>query len=259
MRLLDPFVLRRDEADGSEGGGGTAVVDPPAQDNAAKLAELESQINALKQQHRDAEESARYWHEQAKSKPAKEEKPAAAAAEEDDIDPIELLSKKGAAGLDELLAKRGFVKATDVNQTVSAAKEQLVQEAELARQYPDIKNPDSEFFKTTARHYAELTKNGLNQGAATVQACRAARLELLESGKVKTQAEIQEREDRAAAAGGDKSRGKGSAKGNDDADETLTPYQKTICAEMCPEGMKIEDFEAAYIKRAKAGIDFRVR
>ena len=82
------------------------------------------------------------------------------------------------------------------------------------------------------------------------QAAINTKLAMLESGKLTPQKEIDERESRAAAAGGDRSRGsgKGRVAAEEESDE-LTDLQKTICLEM---GVS----EKSYKERAKAGVTY---
>lgn len=242
-------------------GGGTAVVD----DSTEQLTALQQQIDALKaektaadQRAREHEESARYWHDKAKTGGEPAAKPAAKTDEEEEIDPIELLSKKGAAGLDELLTKRGWAKNDAVSATVEQARQQLIVEAQLAKDFPDITKPDSEFFKATSAEYAALTKSGMSANAAMVQAAKNVKLSMIDAGKWETPKQKEEREERAAAAGGDRSRKTGGARTTDD-DDKLTPFQETIIEQMCPEDMKPEDFRRNYILRANKGVNYRIR
>ena len=244
-----------DEGTGGGGGGG-----------ADEMAALQAQIDALKAEAaasaaraKEQEDSARYWHEEAKKKPAAAEVKAP-SAEEDTEDPIELLSKGGSAALDKLLEKRGFVKADAVNSTVEARAQQLVIEANLAKQFPEITDQKSEFFQQTSTEYAALVKQGVPHIVAMQQAPKNVRLAQIEAGTYKTPAEKADREARAAAAGGDKSKKggpttRGSAEG--EGDEEITPFEKVMLREMCPEGMKLEDFEKSVIARGKAGINYR--
>lgn len=244
-------------AEADEGGGGTSGVE--------EMAALQAQIDALKadaQKERaradEQEQSARYWHEEAKKKPAAAE--VKESVEDDTEDPIELLSKGGTAALDKLLEKRGFVKGDAVGATVEQARQQLVIEAALAKQFPEITDQSSDFFKQTTSEYATLVKQGTPHIVAMQQAPKNVRLAQIEAGTYKTPAEKAEREERAAAAGGDKSKKggpttRGSAEG-EESDE-ITPFEKIMLREMCPENMKLEDFEKSVVARGKQGINYR--
>lgn len=253
--------LFEEASGGAEGGGGAAAPDP-----AVQMAALQAQIDALtkdsetaKTQAREHEENARYWHDQAKGKTAAEPKPPAAAAEPgDEVDPIEAQSKGGMKALDELLIKRGFVKKADVDTTVEARAVQFTVEAKLAKDFPEITDQASQFFKDTAVEYAALTKQGVPHIVAIQQAARNVRYAAIEAGTYETAKAKADREERAAAASGDRNKKGGSSKGEEESDE-LDNFQKTIVAQMCPDDMKLEDFEKAYKARAKAGINYTVR
>ena len=259
QRLFD----EEDEDGGGGGGGGAAAV---ADDPAARLAAMQAEIDSLKklaetekQRATEQETNARYWHEEAKKK----DKAAPAAADStpaadpaDDIDPIEALSKGGTAALDAILAKRGFVKGDAVNARVEERAQQLVIEAQLAKQFPEINDQNSPFFKDTATEYGKLVAQGVPHMVAMQQAPKNVRLQQIEAGTYETPKAKAEREERAAAASGDKTR---KAAPKDEDSEELTPFQQTIIEQMCPEDMKLEDFRKAYIRNAKKGVNFVTR
>jgi hypothetical protein len=250
LKFLDCWktVLCDEAAAGADGGGGAAA--PPV-DNTAAMAALQAQIDALKAEStaKDAQiaekdQAARYWHEEAKKKPAaKADTPIETETEED---PLEVLSKKGVKGFKELAEKLGFVSGESVDSRIESRARQLTEDAALAKEYPELADEKSEFFKSTAKHFQTLTAAGVPKGVATRQAANNAYLEGVRSGKIVTKAEQDEREERAAAAGGDKSKGKGKTTSDDENDE-LSDFQKSICREMGVD-------EKAYKDRAKKGI-----
>lgn len=209
---------------------------------------LQAEIERLKAETAEKDVAVRYWHEAAtkgKQQPAQDTKVDPPAEEED---PIAVLSAKGAKGFDEMLEKRGFVRAADVEKTVNAKAAVIAAENALASRYPELKDTKSDFFKATAEHYARLTKaEGVPHLAAMKLAAKEAELDSLNSGKRQTQAQIdkEEREARAKAQAGDKRRGKDADAEPDN--DTLDAEQKRVCEQM---GIT----EEAYVKRAKAGV-----
>jgi hypothetical protein len=201
----------------------------------------------------ESDRNARFWFEKANKKdgPA----PAAAPAEEEP-DVLDLLTTKGAKGLDELLAKRGFVKKEEAVSLVNSKASQLTSEAQLLKQYPELEDKESEFFKVTAGHYGELKQAGVPEEMAMSLAVERADLQLLRAGKRKTPQQVaddrkaereQDRLARIAAQGGDRG---GRVPADTEEDEELTTHQKHIVQQM---GIT----EEAYKKRAKEGVKVR--
>lgn len=249
MKYLNGFTVLRGEADGADGGGAAAV------DNTAALAALQTQIDALKSeatakeaqftaQLNEKDQAARYWHEEAKKKSEPKKDPPIETPEVED-DPIEVLSKEGMKGFERLAAKRGFVSAAAVDSKIETRAQQLTDEAALTKEYPELTDNKSEFFKATAAHYQRLVDAGTPQSVAMRQSANNAYLDGVKSGKIVTKAQQDEIDARAAAASGDKSHkgGKSDAAKDDDLDE----FQKNICEQMGVD-------PAAYQKRAKAGV-----
>lgn len=242
-------MLRREAEDDAEGGGGNA-----APDHNAQMAALQTQIDQLKAEKNEEksraaenETNARYWHEQAKASkvaPAAKVEP---AEDEDEIDPIEAMSKNGSKGFRDLGKRSGFMTKDEVNNLVEARAQQLTVEAQLAKDFPQITDQSSEFFKATAKEYGELTAQGIPHLTAMKQAPRMAKLALMEAGKLMPAAEREEREQRSVAAGGDRSRGKGGKSSADEESDELTPLQRQICEQMGVD-------EKKYKSRAKDGV-----
>jgi hypothetical protein len=243
--------LREENADGAAGGGAAAT------DNAAAMAALQAQIDALKTetaakdaQIAEKDQAAVYWHEQYKGKATASDKtPVADEGADPGLDPIEALSKGGMKAFESMLTKSGYVKQVDIEKLtdskIEARANRMTVEAELAREFPELNDSKSEFFKEVVAEYKAMTAQGTPEIVAMKQAARSARLAQIEAGKVIPKAEQEERQRRADAAGGDKSR-KTPAK-EEAENEELDEFQKNICKQM---GVS----EEKYKEIAKKGI-----
>jgi hypothetical protein len=211
-------------------------------------AAFQRQIDELKEQVAEGQRTAQYWADKAKAgAPAKP-----AEVHEDEPDVLETITTKGAKGLDELLAKRGYVRGDEVDARVNARASTLVKEQELIAQYPDLRKKDSEFFKATAMHYGDLVKSGTPQALAMELAAQKTELEFMRSGKIKLPGAEPTKEEkeaarlaRIAAQSGDGGGRRPAAASEEDED--LTPEQKHIADAM---GISHE----AYSARAKKGV-----
>lgn len=247
--------LREEAATGAEGGGagageGGAGTDTGAgaPDPAAELAAIKAENATLKATAAEKEEAARYWHEQAKGKTAtaataKETK----TDEETDPDLLELITSKGVKGLDEVLAKRGFVRQEDVDGKINAKATIIAAENKLGAEYPDLKDTNSEFFKATAVHYKPLVDAGVPQHIAMQLAAEKAELEGYKTGKRLTPTEKAERAARAAAQNPDKTK-KAAATEEEEGTGELDDFQLALCE-------KMEITPEQYRARAKTGVN----
>jgi hypothetical protein len=232
----------------------------PAQPAQPDVSALQREIDDLKRQNGEFQRTAEFWHEKATAKPAAAPRAAEPAADpDDDVDLLEVLTTKGVSGLKQVLAKSGFVSREEAASMVNTKAAQIAKEAELLSAYPDLKKADSEFFKTTAQHYGQLKAAGVPEAMAMELAAEKTQLEFLRSGKAKTPAQKAEeskaqreadRLARIAAQAGDRGAPPPSDDGEDD--DTLTDYEKHICAQM---GIS----EEAFIKRAKSGVQMSAR
>jgi hypothetical protein len=214
-----------------------------------ELTALQQQINDLKEQVAESQNTARFWAERAKQ-PA----PMTVSATpepEDDTDVLEKITVDGVRGFDELAAKRGYMKRSDVESMMDQKYTAVTKEAELTTEYPDLKNKKSEFFQVTAIHYGNLVRSGTPQPMAMEMAARQTELQFLKEGKMKIPGERekhereQDRLDRIRAQSGEN--GRRPAPGADENDTELTAEQKHICDSM---GVSYE----AFAKRAKDGV-----
>lgn len=219
---------------------------PPAED-------LQKVIADLREQVAESQRTAQFWAEQARSAPAAPAAPAPAAEpEDDDTDVLEAITLNGTKGFEDLAARRGFVKRSEVEQMIDSRATALTKEQELLGQYPDLRNRQSDFFKQTAAHYGAMVKAGTPATTAMQLAANMAELDLMRAGKITTPSangdkgnREAERLARIAAQGG--GAGPRRPSGGEDDDDTLTAEQKHIAAMM---GIS----EEAYLKRAKAGV-----
>lgn len=229
---------------------------------APDAAALQKQIDALKTELGETRRAAEFYEKKAGERPA----PAAAAAavEEDDVDILEVITTKGGKGFDELLAKRGFVKASDVDKKVDAKTAGVLKEQELLKTYPDLADKKSDFFKDTAEEYGDLIKSGVSPNVAMGLAAERVELTYMRAGKIKTPAETKaekerDRKARIAAQGGE---GVGRTPGHaEQEDEDLTPEQLRIVSSMLVgnpgadgKPMNLAQATEAYKARAKSGV-----
>lgn len=238
----------------------------PATPAPDKIAALEAQVAQLQGKADQADEfkrTAEFWHGKATAAPATP-KPAAAAdsVDDDEADLLDIVASKGAKGLDALLAKRGFVKAVDVAATVNAKVSQVESEQQLVRDYPDLKDKNSEFFKDTADAFGRLKASGVPEGEAMVLAAERTALAHIRAGKMKTPSEItaeakatRETARLARVAAQASSGGGRGAPTEEEGDDELTPEQRRIAVQMLGgNGVSDEDAIAKYTARAKKGV-----
>ncbi|HWE51392.1 MAG TPA: hypothetical protein VG273_16490 [Bryobacteraceae bacterium] len=222
---------------------------PPAAAAASPdAAGLQKQVDELRAQLTEKENAAQFWHDRAQqhAQPAKQD---AAPAADDDVDILELITTKGSKGLDEYIAKKGFVRADEVDKRVNAKATAVQKEQELMGRYPGLKDRSSDFFKQTALHYGTLVKSGVAESVAMEVAAERTELQLMRDGKIKPPTQQQEdreaeRRRRAAAQAGDTGN---RGQGGDEEDEELTSDQKQIVRAM---GIT----EESYKERAKKGV-----
>lgn len=238
-----------------------AVTPPPAEDVAAIKAELA----AAKAEAAEKTRVADYWYQQ-RSQAVAPPEPKAEPEPEDDTDILDVLTTKGTKGLDEILSKRGYVRADDVEARVNAKANQLATENQLLNSYPDLKDDKSEFFQSTAQHYNDLRRQGVPDAVAMRQAARNAELDGIHSGKVKTPAQKTEdaksqqaadRRARADAQAGDRSTRQSQAiEGDDELSDNDHAAVRQLADAL---DISVEAAEKRYIARAKAGVNVSLK
>jgi len=240
-----------------------AVTPPPAA--AEDVAAIKAELAAAKA---DAAEKARvadYWYgqrAQAAAPPTPEPEP----EPEEDIDVLDALTTKGMKGLDEILAKRGYVRGDEVDARVNSRANQLAAENQLLTAYPDLQDDKSEFFQATAQHYNDLRRQGVPDAVAMRQAARNAELDGIHSGKVKTPAQKTtdataqrqaDRQARAHAQAGDRG---GRQTVAIEGDDELSDNDHAAVRQLA-DALDITEAEAEkrYIARAKAGVNVSLK
>jgi hypothetical protein len=243
-----------------------AVATPAAAAAAAAapdLAAIQKELADTKVELGETRRAAEFYERKSKETPA----PAAAAAAadpDDDIDILEVITTKGKKGLDDLLAKSGFVRKADVDKAVEAKTASVLKQQDILKAYPDLADKKSEFFKDTAEQYGILVKQGVDPDVAMGLAAERVELVNLRSGKTKSPGELKadkdrDRKARIAAQGGE---GVGrTPTAAEEEDEDLTPEQEQIVRKMLVgnpgadgKPMNFEQATAAYKARAKTGV-----
>src|SRR5947209_2644486 len=120
-----------------------------------ETAELRKELETLKASLAEKDEAVKFWYEKA-SGGKKEELAKKDAEPEDDTDLLDLISKSGSKGLKSWMAKQGFTSKDEVDRLVQQRAGQLTREAELVRQYPELKDESSDFFKSVAKEFQKL-------------------------------------------------------------------------------------------------------
>ena len=235
---------------------------PPAGPTAAEVEALKAELATSKAAAAENERTAKFWHGKATAAP---EKPAAAAPPEDETDVLDVITSKGEKGLDALLKKRGFVTKAELDSTVDAKANQIVSEGQLLKEYPELDNKDSDFFKATAQFYGELKRDGVPERVAMRIAAKEAKLAGIESGTIKTAtqktadekaAAAEERRARAAAGAGDHG-GRGSA---EEADDTPTEDEQRAIQRLADAlEIPLDKATERYKARAKKGVQVAVK
>jgi len=237
------------------------VKESPAPDVAA----LQRQIDELRATAQENQRAAQFWADKARTGVKDAGVKEAAADADADVDLLELITTKGAKGLDDLMAKRGYVRGDDVDRRVNVKAAQIAEESALRTEYPDLDNQDSDFFKATAREFGALKDRGLPASEAMRSAAERTYLRFLREGKVKTPqqaaegAKAQRDADRAArAAAGAGDRGGRAAQGADD--DTLSD-DDMAGVKFLAESLEIpmDEAQTRYLARAKGGVNVALK
>jgi hypothetical protein len=222
---------------------------------APDVTDYQRQIDELKEQVAESQRTAQFWADKA-ANGAHAAAASAPAVDEEEPDVLEAITTGGAKGFDQLAKKRGFIQRNEVEQIIEARATSLTKEQQLMKEYPDLENKDTEFFKTTAENYGRLVKSGTPQPVAMEMAARQAELQFIRAGKIKVNGSGRPSGDEKEAARLKRIAAQASPSGSarpapvDEEDEELTPQQKHIADAM---GISHE----AYAKRAKTGVAMR--
>jgi hypothetical protein len=158
-----------------------------------------------------------------------------------------LMTKKAAkAMIAKALDKAMKEVDTRVNTRVTAIQKQMVDDATLTREFPQLLDETSEMSAATAREYRELIKEDpdLKNRRSTLRT--AAKLA---KASIRPKVDEAARQRRIASQAGDPG---GMGGGDDDDDEALSPFQKDFLRKMNADGGD-QISEEAYTKRAKKG------
>jgi hypothetical protein len=245
-----------------------------APDPAARLAALEAENTALKGSVTEHQNNARFWFDKAKT--AAPAAPAKAAEPEAETDMLELLTTGGEKGLLKLLKTKGFMSTEQAEHMIESRVSQVQSEQKLLKDYPDLADATSDFFKATAVNYGELKKRGVPEGLASRLAAEQAELQGLQSGKLKTPAQkiaeaaaakAADRAARAAAGGGERGSRMQEPSPEDDAltendnaairnlaDALDIPIKDSVV-----DGKTVLGAESRYVARAKAGVNVALK
>ena len=134
---------------------------PPAAEP-DRFAALEAKLTSMQEALNEQGNVAKFWYEKATAS-TKEVAPKETATDDEDI--LEIMAKGGKA-FEDMMTKRGYVKADDVDKKVNSRAAQLAKEAQLVKQYPDLEDPKSEFFVAVSAEYGALIKLGVSQSVA---------------------------------------------------------------------------------------------
>lgn len=240
-----------------------------------------AELESMRRERDEARESERYWAERARAG----SRPAEPAGEpESDEDPTEFIDPDQPDGIEgdtaeklieELQAKgvkalrdRGFVTAAQANkmatetalkvsrELIGRERQKITSDATLMNEFPDLRNPESELFKETAKHYQRavaMDPNAKKTPAALYLAAAAARESLkVEKPIRRTQDEDRYREDEAdrrqrASSQDGRGRGRGDV---DDRDDMLGDEARQVIRSM---GITEEEFIASRKATGKTG------
>lgn len=252
--------------DEPQGGDGQQPSAPTAKDPVAdELKEMRAEMKNLRTRLSETETDARFWREQAKGGAKPEAEP-----EEEDIDAgedlLEVFSSGDAKRVVQSLKKLGFTRQQDVQGMIGSTRQEMTAQAALYGKYPDLQDPNSEFFAETAKIYNELAQDpAFKKSGKTIEvAARMAAAELGTSaprqkgGRRDEVDEYDERETervrRVSSQAGERGRPR-SRSGRDTGDESsneLNAMQRNLIAKFRAAGSSVS--EEGYRKRAESGV-----
>ncbi len=239
-----------------------AADDKPVVIDPAEFKRLEKAVKAADKRARESDQTARYWAEQARAQPEKKA-PDPDPEPDEDIDLVSEITTNGAKGLAKVLDKLGYVKRRDVEQSIASTRNEITQDAAMLRDYPDLADTKSPFFRATAAIYNSLTaddERAKNNPKTIRYAARLAKAEMATAPRRRGDPDPDEDLDserydddpdaaRIARQAGDRGR---RAAGGGAQPETLDRMQKEMVANFRRAGGEIT--EESYMKRAKEGV-----
>jgi hypothetical protein len=222
----------------------------PEADSEAKT--LREELKRERESRAEAEENARFWHGKAKSEPREPAKPKEPV--KITVDLVDAISSNDPVRVSQAMREMGFVDGAEMDRRINATASTVRTEEQLYGSYPELRDPKSEFYKTTAKHYNELRQDPAlaNAPSLMVVAARLAKAELgTASAASKTDEEDDDRAQRVARQSGDKGR-RPAARAAADGPEELSSAQRSLIAKFQEAGANLT--EESYTKRAKAGV-----
>lgn len=168
-----PGPLRSEEP-GSEPPPSSGGTPPPPAVTAEDLEALRADVEALRAENAELQQTAAYWQKRNGGAPPPDEA----------IDPTPDLEAINAKGF-KALKENGFLTRDEVDALVASRVENGIRGSlatyELQKRYPDIAKPDSEFFKTAAKRYKAL--EGLPAEERLTTAAELAEADMRRAGK----------------------------------------------------------------------------
>lgn len=222
---------------------------------------LARQIELLRQELKQVRESERYWAEMAQRSTKKravepdedeEEEDESQGDEQEEAEPVERFLDELASSGVKALRKRGLVTMEEVQKMIERAlseqRKQLMQDAELVKQYPELMDESSPLFSKAREIYREMVQKDpslKNSPVALEMAAKLARAE------VQGQQRAQDSSSARAAA----FERIGSQRRSQNADDgPLSPAQREIIAKFNRDG-GVRITEEQYRERARRGVN----
>jgi hypothetical protein len=239
-----------------------------------ELTEARRRISELERNNQELSASERYWHGQVKGEPAEDDDGEAAGDPPPDPEGeaptteafLDELNEKGPEAVAKELVRRGFVRKEDVakvaeqvaRQIVTAERGKQTIDAQIASEFPELKDDKSELFQETARIFRTniaLDPSLKKSPAALMMAARQARAEI----KAKTP-QRREPDDYREREGADAQRrridaqrgdlGRGGGTPFEDDDDNLGPEHREVLEMFRKSGLTEKDYRE---QRAKNG------
>lgn len=278
-RETDTLEIDPQDVEGREpstsGVGLPDEVKKPEGTEAETLRETRRTIKEQRLALKESNEAARYWMEQARANNGAAAKPAEAETEPStSVDLVEAITNGDAKAITQAMRDLGFVRKGEVESVVAAGTRSRSTEEDLYKRFPDLKDEESDLFKTTAEVYNDLKRRDPSLAKSGLLAEIAAEIADKRLGNEPARGRRAAARDGAGARGEDEfddepddeeeervsrvrrqtgDRGSRSSRGQDrGGSDELDKTQKTIVARLKAIGADIT--EDGYRKRATAGV-----
>jgi hypothetical protein len=250
----------------------------PQKDPAPKvdpeLKKLQADLKRETARRKEAEDGMRFWSEKAGREASAERAPKPDKEEEAEkltVDLVEAITNGDAKQIKAAMRELGFVQKGEVSHEIDSkigtTKAQIVHEAKLYKEYPDLEDENSELFEKTKEVYTELVAKDKDLQKSPKLVEMAARIAQAELGKTagkpkpksKTEPDEDEdepefeadRQERVRSQQGSRGRRTSDPQAGRDSEE-LTSQQKSIVEKFRAAGADIN--EDKYRARAKKGV-----